>query len=78
MDAVPVDCFKHARYVVTMKLTVTTRDAQEADDRRYWRSCTPEERLNILEELRIEAGKFIYEYPSRLRRTVTISRRARS
>ena len=35
----------------------------------------PEEALNLLEELRLAAGRFIYEYPSRLRRTVEVVRR---
>ena len=35
----------------------------------------PVEALRILEELRLQAGKFIYEYPARLRRTVEVVRR---
>ena len=35
----------------------------------------PEEALNLLEELRLRAGKFLYEYPARLRRTVEVVRR---
>ena len=34
-----------------------------------------EESLDTLERLRLEAGKFLYEYPARLRRTVTIIRK---
>ncbi len=58
-----------------MKLTVTTHEEQAKQDRLYWRSRTPEERLDAVELLRIEAGKFLYEYPTRLRRVVTITRR---
>ena len=46
------------------------------EDRRYWRSRTPEERLSAVEELRLEAGKFLYDYPSRLQRSITVTRRA--
>jgi len=47
----------------TMKLTVTNHEEQARQDRGYWRSRTPEERLDEVEKLRIEAGKFLYEYP---------------
>ena len=57
------------------KLTITTHEEQEARDIAYWRDRTPEERLDAVEALRIEAGKFLYDYPSRLRRVVTITRR---
>ncbi len=55
-----------------MKLTITTHAEQARRDRAYWRSRTPEERLDEVERLRLEAGKFLYEYPSRLRRSVTV------
>jgi hypothetical protein len=58
-----------------MKLTITTHAEQAKQDRAYWRSRTPEERLDEVERLRLEAGKFLYEYPSRLRRSVTVTRR---
>ena len=58
-----------------MKLTVTTHEKQACEERRYWRRQTPEERLDEVERLRIEAGKFLYEYPSRLRRVVKITRK---
>ena len=35
---------------------------------------TPEERLNLVEQLRIQSGKFLYEYPTRLRRTIKVIR----
>jgi hypothetical protein len=44
-------------------------------DHAYFMSLTPEERLDLVEILRLEAGKFLYDYPSRLRRTVTVTRR---
>lgn len=61
-----------------MKLIVTTHDEQAQKDWKYWRACSPEERLNAVELLRLEAGKFLYEYPSRLRRVVEITRRKQS
>lgn len=39
-------------------------------------ASTPEDRLNLLEYLRIESGKFIYEYPARFRRVVEVIRKA--
>jgi hypothetical protein len=61
----------------TMKkqLTITTHAEQARSDRAYWLARTPEERLDEVERLRLEAGKFLYEYPSRLRRVVSITRR---
>lgn len=34
------------------------------------KGMTHEQRLDLVEKLRCEAGKFLYEYPARLRRTV--------
>lgn len=39
------------------KLTITTHEEQAERDRAYWRSRTPEERLDAVEMLRLEAGK---------------------
>ena len=36
---------------------------------------TPQERLELVERLRLEAGKFIYDYPTRLRRVITVVRK---
>ena len=60
------------------KLTITTHQAQAVADREYWRQRTPEERLDEVERLRLEAGKFLYEYPARLRRLLEITRNAPS
>jgi hypothetical protein len=57
------------------KLLITTHEEQAERDRAYWRNRTPEERLDAVEVLRLEAGKSLYEYPSRLRRVVSITRR---
>lgn len=35
----------------------------------------PEEALDLLEALRLQAGKFLYEYPARFRRTVEVVRK---
>lgn len=59
-----------------MKLTNTTHEEQAKKDRQYWLSRTPEERLSHVEDLRIEAGKLLYnEYPSRLRKVITVTHR---
>ena len=50
-------------------------DSSSKDDVAYWLSKTPEERLDLVEQLRLESGKFLYEYPARLRRTVTVVRK---
>ena len=50
-------------------------ESHEEDERNRRRSMTPEDRLNEVELLRIEGGKFLYEYPTRLRRIIKITRR---
>ena len=57
-------------------IKVTSHAKQDRDDRKYWRSLTPEQRLDIVEQLRIESGKFLYEYPARLQRIITVTRKA--
>jgi hypothetical protein len=59
-----------------MKLTVTTHEEQALEDRKYWLRRSPEERLSEVERLRLEAGKFLYEYPTPFRRVVRIARKA--
>ena len=59
-------------------LTITTHQAQAEADRAYWRRRTPEERLDAVERFRLEAGKFLYEYPARLRRLLEITPSPRS
>lgn len=36
---------------------------------------TSEERLDLVEQLRIQSGKFLYEYPTRFRRIIKVTRR---
>ena len=54
----------------------TTHAEQAVEDKEYWRSQTPEARLDEVERLRIEAGKFLYEYPARLQRVISVARKA--
>lgn len=59
-------------------LTITTHQAQSEADRAYWRRQTPEARLDAVERFRLEAGKFLYEYPARLRRVLEVTRNSPS
>jgi hypothetical protein len=59
----------------SLRLTVTDRMSQAEADRAAWRSLTPEERLDAVEDLRLQAGRFLHEYPARLRRLLTVARR---
>ena len=44
-------------------------------DKNYKSELSFEDRLNILEHLRIESGKFLYEYPTRFRRIIKVIRK---
>ncbi|MBN2788843.1 MAG: hypothetical protein JXR69_01475 [Candidatus Delongbacteria bacterium] len=57
------------------EILITTHKEQRDNDRQYWRNLTPEERLDIVELLRLEAGKILYEYPARLQRVVKVTRK---
>ncbi len=35
---------------------------------------TAEERLDLVEQLKIQSGKFLYEYPAKLRRIISVAR----
>jgi hypothetical protein len=59
-----------------MTIKITTHEKLKEEDRKYWKSLSPEERLDIVEQLRIEAGKFLYEYPARFQRIITVTRKA--
>ena len=56
------------------QFVVTDQKSQAEGDRAAWRMLTPEERLDVVETLRVQAGKFLYEYPTRLRRLLTVTR----
>jgi hypothetical protein len=51
------------------------QDSCSSDITEY-RAMTPEERLDLVERLRLEAGKLNYEYPARFRRVFTVTRKA--
>jgi hypothetical protein len=59
-----------------LSLSVSTFRKEVSEDKKYWRSKTPEDRLDALELLRLQAGKFLYEYPARLSRTIEVVRKA--
>jgi hypothetical protein len=57
-----------------IKIFKSFRD-HDRDGRKRRLSMTPEERLDEVEHLRIEGGKFLYEYPTRFQRVVKVTRR---
>ncbi|MCE9629212.1 MAG: hypothetical protein K8S94_00635 [Planctomycetia bacterium] len=57
-----------------LELTAVDRRSLVESDRVASRRMTPEERLDAVEMLRLQAGKFLYDYPSRLRRLLTVTR----
>lgn len=59
-------------------IKVTNHRKQKIEDRDYWRTKTPEFRLDALEILRLEAGKFLYAYPARFQRVITVTRKAQN
>jgi hypothetical protein len=64
------------RLAMELKVTVTTHARQAEEDRDYWGRQTREARLDMVETLRLEAGRFLYDYPARLRRVITVARKA--
>jgi len=54
-----------------MQITVRKLHDKDVDDQ----PKTPEERLSLVESLRIEAGKFLYEYPTAFRRVISVIRK---
>ena len=59
-------------------IQITTHEKQAEDDKRFWQAQTPEYRLDALERLRLEAGNFLYEYPARLQRVISVTRKESS
>lgn len=57
-------------------IIVTKIKKQKEQELESRRSKSPEQRLSELENLRIQAGKFLYEYPKRFRRVIKITHRA--
>ncbi len=56
-------------------ITNTTHEKQAIEDRMFWQNQTPEQRLDCLEQLRLESGNFLYEYPARFQRVITVTRK---
>jgi hypothetical protein len=61
-----------------MSPSITVRKLHETSKNSDEYNNNPEECLDIVERLRIEAGKFIYDYPTTFRRVVKIIRRKSS
>ena len=61
--------------LTNQSIQATTRESQAIEDRIFWKNQTPEMRLDMVEQLRLEAGKFIYEYPSRFQRVIGVVNR---
>lgn len=61
-----------------MSPTISVRKLHEKPNASDEYNNNPEECLDIVERLRIEAGKFIYDYPTTFRRVVKIIRRKSS
>lgn len=55
-----------------LKVKVKKLHSQEKED---WDiPANADARLDVVEQLRLQSGKFLYEYPARLRRTVKVIR----
>ena len=55
-----------------LKVKITKLHSQEKAD---WDiPNNPESRLDIVEQLRLQSGKFLYEYPTRFRRIIKVVR----
>ena len=61
-----------------MNASITVRKLHEPSKITDEYISNPDESLDIVERLRIEAGKFIYDYPTTFRRVVKIIRRKSS
>ena len=57
-------------------IKVTTHEELAEEDKRFWLTQSHEQRLDAVELLRLEAGNFLYEYPARLQRVVSVARKA--
>ena len=58
------------------KIIVTNVKEQKIQDLKSRCSKSPEKRLSEVEDLRIQAGKFLYEYPKRFRKIIRITHQA--
>jgi hypothetical protein len=57
------------------QIVFTDSASQAAADRAAWRALSPNERVDMVEQLRLQAGRFLYDYPCRLRRLLAIAGR---
>jgi hypothetical protein len=57
-----------------IKIFKNFKDHDE-DERQRRLAMTPEERIDEVERLRIEGGKYLYEYPARFQRVIKVTRR---
>ena len=57
-----------------MELKVRVKKLHNSDKEAWGIPNNPESRLDVVEQLRLQAGKFLYEYPARFRRTVKVVR----
>ena len=60
---------------MSRRLSNTDQLNESLEQRQYWRSLSPEQRLDIVEQLRLEAGKFLYIYPTRLQKVIRVIRK---
>ena len=60
--------------LIPVKIKIRVKNIHDRDGNDWDIPKSPEKRLDLLEQLGLEAGKFLYEYPARLRRTVKVVR----
>ncbi len=62
-----------------MEIKRISHEDLEREEREMWKKMSPQERLALMEDLRLDAGKLgIYDYPCRLQRIITVTRKAQS
>jgi hypothetical protein len=59
----------------SLTIGMTTHASLAKEDHEYWQKKTPEQRVAEVERLRLEAGKFLYEYPAPFRRVISVIRK---
>ena len=59
-----------------MTLRISRSFQEEAErDAMEDKMMSPEERLDLVEQLRMEAGKLVYEYPAGFQRVLAVTRK---
>ena len=62
-----------------LEIKRTTHEKLEAEQRETWQRMTPQERLALVEELRLDAGRMgLYEYPCRFQRVIKVIKPSQS